>query len=220
MSTRQQARPIEDINRDGTVSIKERIVSVVVLWLILAVGLTILYYCVCSLFNIPGRIATRQYGDIWLSIFLLLSTVVTIVLSIWRLTWIDQQQVAVVKERSRRRQREDEERRELQATTENRASSKAWTEQMQFHYARLYLKRAYQHNVFPAYPQVRDDWIKSGSPKEAWDIINKLMTERGIRAPKKGPMLPPTLEEAWAAWADWELQHHTMVRVGEEMVNG
>lgn len=202
--------PNEDLNRDGTVTLGERVASAIILWSLLFLGLNLLYWSVVTIINKSHPLAV--WLDFWLAAFALLDTLFVVGLSVWRLIWLERGERREVLERNRRWKREDWEFQQVAGTVETVGDTR-WTAATQDYYAKLYLQRYYQNQSI-----VRDDWVRDGLPKPAWDTINALMVKRRIRQGRKTELAYDTFADAWAAWVEAEAKSRKWVRVGDDFV--
>jgi len=207
VTTIQIPLKVEDTNKDGKVSLGERVQAALVLWAVLFLALNILYLCIVVVLN--KQRAGALWLTFWLPAFVALDTVAVAALAVWRLIIYERAEREERAERRRRWDREDWEMDQVKGISKSEGETR-WTQATQDYYAQLYLKRYYQGKGLE-----RNRWEADGLPQPAWNRINKLMQQYKIRKARSKVLEFETFAEAWGAWCEAEMTSRRWVKNGD-----
>jgi len=200
----------EDLNKDGKITLGERVTAACIMWLVVFIGLNIIYWSIVALLEVENPLGA--WGR-WLAVFALLDTIATISIAVWRLVWIERDYKHERIEQERRWKREDWEFDQMRGTAtapDTGKRSEAWKYD---YYAMMYLKR-----YFRGIDITRAQWEKDGLPVEWWNNVNAKLQERQIRRGKNKALEYETYGEAWEAWLEANMKAHTLERRGNDFV--
>lgn len=178
-----------DLNRDGKVTLGERIVSAVALILFLWVLFLVIIAGICRLFRLRLSL-DAALGALMIAIFL------GCAVAIWRLIVYEKEEWLARTDRKMRRDREQWEFDVLKGETEAPEESPPWNQYLQDKYARMWLDLSYKQGK----PITRDQWQDMGLPPTIWNRINRLMNDYKIR--KGSTLVPEDFGSAWGVWLD------------------
>lgn len=199
----------EDLNRDGTVTIGERVQASLILWGIMFVALNVVYAALAAI--IEWDEPARAWAGFWLPMFVIVDTVGVTSLAVWRLIIYERGEKLEGEERRRRWEREDWEMDQIRGTVAHEGNTRVTPATRDF-YAKLFLQRYYQGKSIAR--DGKGGWVDSGLPKEMWDLINGMMKDRKIRKGRSKDLEPATFAEAWGIWCDHEVKARRWVRNG------
>ena len=201
--------PAEDLNRDGKITLGERIQAAAGIWVVVFGALVLVYWCLWAMLGWAEPLAV--FARPWAPLFAILATLTAATIAIWRLVIYERGEKLEAEERRRRWQREDWEFQQLSGTVEAENNTRVTPATRDF-YAKLYLQRYYQGKSISR--DGRGGWVDSGLPKEMWDLVNGMMKERKIRTGRSSDLEPATFAEAWGIWCDHEVKSRRWVRNG------
>jgi len=199
----------EDLNKDGKVTLSERVQAALMLWLVLFVTLNIIYVCVVVVFHKQG--ALELWLGFWLPAYVALDTIGVAAVAVWRLILYERAELVERDERKWKRKREQWEFDQMRKDDTTERETRGMTPHRQAFLAKWYIQRYFEGKSI-----TRQACIKAGWSKPEWDHINDLMVKRGIRDGRKPKLKQETPEAALLAWNEGDMKSRKWVRAGDD----
>ena len=197
---------IEDLNRDGQVSLGERASATFTLCAGVWLFLQVLYIGGCLLFGVdlaPGWLFWRR---VWLGLTLLLVGIGGVVLFVWRLLEYEKRERQANEDRDHRRERQQFELDQLRGVT-SRETDTRYTQADIDAAARIIMTRYYNGETW-----TRDACVSIGLKKELWDRANALLKKRRIRIGNRKRLEPGDFAEAWGIYVEKAMENSQHTR--------